>query len=124
MANNCSHPTCEGEECRREKKPKKVYTIKPKPGYKIPKISKKQAKQNNKYAKKRLRFLQDNPACAVCGGIAGEIHHRKGRNEFFLDETTFLPVCRPCHRWIEENPLQSVEMGYSESRLNNKDKAA
>jgi len=27
-------------------------------------------------------------------------------------------VCRSCHRWIEENPNEAKELGYSENRLN------
>lgn len=33
-----------------------------------------------------------------------------------LDPRFFIGVCRNCHRWIEENPVDAIEAGWSLSR--------
>jgi hypothetical protein len=47
---------------------------------------------------------------------ATDVHHKKGRGKYHLDVTTWLPVCRNCHAWIELNPIDAVELGFSDSR--------
>lgn len=107
----CKHPCCPDDHCRKAKPKKKRTPIK--------KRSVKMKKETFKYLKQREVFLENNPACGVCGGIASDVHHKKGRiGKDLLDETNWLPVCRPCHRWIEEHPEPAKEMGYSLSRLN------
>jgi hypothetical protein len=112
MSKNCNHPTCyDSEQCRREKKAKLPSKIRPR--------SKKREKLDRAYVKLREQYLQKNPACEVCGGIASDVHHKRGRvGEDYLNVETWLSVCRSCHRWVEEHPEQALEMGYSESRLN------
>ena len=41
--------------------------------------------------------------------------YTKLRREY-LDTSTWLPVCRNCHNWIENNPTESYELGFSGSR--------
>jgi len=42
----------------------------------------------------------------------------EGRGENHNKISTWLAVCRNCHRWIEENPVEAKELGFSRSRLN------
>jgi hypothetical protein len=106
----CKHPTCKDGICRREKKEKKPYKIKPR--------SKKMDKQMKEYNQKREAFLRANPICVVTGEKATEIHHSAGRiGKMLLDETYWKPVSRKGHIHIEENPDWAKERGYSISRL-------
>lgn len=112
MSVNCNHPTCyDSEYCRRPVKEKKKVKINPR--------SKKMGKSMKEYNKLKDVFLSEHPACGVCGGIASQVHHKRGRiGKDLLDNEHWLAVCAPCHKWIEEFPEQAKEMGYSESRLN------
>jgi hypothetical protein len=86
-------------------------------------VSKKRQVEMDEYSKKRLAFLALHTSCQgkldSCKGIATDVHHKAGRGENHLKVSTWLPVCRSCHRWIEENPNEAKELGLSESRLNN-----
>jgi hypothetical protein len=66
----------------------------------------KKSKEESIYALKRKIFLNSKTLCKakllrVC-----------------TDESTWLPVCRQCHMWIEEHPIESKEKGFSISRIN------
>lgn len=73
------------------------------------------------YSKLRKEFLTQFPYCqarlANCTANSTDVHHMKGRGAFYLDKSTWLSVCRTCHNWIELNPIQAKEMGFSKSRL-------
>tara|TARA_Y100000592_G_scaffold37730_1_gene59702 strand:+ start:1052 stop:1198 length:147 start_codon:yes stop_codon:yes gene_type:complete len=43
----------------------------------------------------------------------------RGRGIYHLDVDTWLPVCRNCHTWIENNPVDAKELGFSISRAQN-----
>ena len=85
----------------------------PKPRKRIPKVSKKRRGENAYYASKRREFLARFRWCAVSPRLFGEeaapateVHHRAGRiGKNFLDESTWLPVCRDGHNRIHANPL-------------------
>jgi hypothetical protein len=77
----------------------------------------------DEYSKKRLAFLALYNNCQAklvgCTGKATDVHHKAGRvSENYLNIQTWLAVCRQCHTWIETNPLEAKELGFSESRLN------
>lgn len=57
--------------------------------------------------------------CGVrgCQLPAVDPHHMKGRGKYLLDTSTWLPVCRDHHTYIENNPDWAKEQGYSLSRL-------
>lgn len=81
-------------------------------------ISKGQSERLSVYRKKRDRFMEANPKCAVCGGESTDLHHMKGRvGKNLTDTSNFLAVCRPCHNKIEENPEWAKQNGYSKNRL-------
>jgi hypothetical protein len=46
-----------------------------------------------------------------------DVHHKKGRGKYLLDESTWLPVCREHHDKIHANPAWAFEQGYLERRL-------
>ena len=45
------------------------------------------------------------------------MHHKRGRNKYYLDVNTFLAVCDECHKYIENHPEEAYQKGFSESRL-------
>jgi hypothetical protein len=89
--------------------------------YTIPAVSSKKAKLDRVYSNARKKHLELYSSCQAklpgCGLTATDIHHKKGRGPYYLDTTTWLSVCRPCHTWIEEHPLDAKSLGFSESRL-------
>ena len=53
-----------------------------------------------------------------CKRIATEIHHKASKiGKLYTDINNFLAVCRNCHTWIEENPKEAKELGFSKNRL-------
>lgn len=73
------------------------------------KVSKKRAKENREYSKRRVVFLREHPFCQVreepCTDIATEIHHRDGREGSLLNlEREWFAVCRKCHEHIHQHP--------------------
>ena len=89
---------------------------------KISPVSKKMRETMDEYSKRRTAFLVIHNQCQAklvgCTGKATDVHHKAGRGDNYLKISTWLAVCRTCHRWIEENPDAAKELGYSETRLN------
>lgn len=85
--------------------------------------SPKRAKQEREYLKERTAFLLSSQQCQaklpnICTRKATEVHHKKGRIGYLLTYVPFwLPVCRSCHEWIENNPNEAKELGFSMNRL-------
>jgi hypothetical protein len=77
-------------------------------------------KTNSDYSKLRKIHLDKLPMCQAkvfnCTLRSTDIHHMKGRGKYHLDTSTWLSVCRNCHDWIEKNPEEAKELGYSQSR--------
>ena len=75
------------------------------------------AKINSSYSKQRKEYLYNHNICHAkinkCSLHATEVHHKKGRGKYHLDTSTWLPVCRNCHTWIETNPQEAYELGFS-----------
>jgi hypothetical protein len=119
----CSNNVFGGGYCknhqymRTDKKPPKPKEQKP-----IKQVSNKQAIKNQQYSKERKLFLAENPLCKAnlpnCTKIATDVHHKRGRGEFFLKQETWIGLCRTCHNRVEENPDEAKQLGLSESRLN------
>jgi len=84
-------------------------------------VSDKRAQLNKAYTALRKVYIKQHPFCeamVICDGLpTSDIHHKKGRGQYFLDDSTFLATCRNCHRWIEENVERAKELGFSENRL-------
>lgn len=82
----------------------------------IPKQSEKRKKDTAIYLKKRIEFLNENPICQVCNTrSATECHHTfsaKDRGKYYLDQTTWMAVCRTCHNWIHDKSKEARELGF------------
>lgn len=79
------------------------------------KKSSKKVKLDNEYSKLRKLFFQEqtNKFCKArlpgCNINATDIHHKEGRlGVNYLDEDTWIPVCRSCHAYIHDK-LSSEE---------------
>ena len=77
------------------------------------------------YSKMRKEFLNEpeNATCRAklpkCMGQFKEnltVHHTKGRGLYYLDKTTWIPLCLSCHEWVTDNSKQAIDMGLSQSR--------
>ena len=96
------------------------YTIeKPKS---ISPVSAKRRVDMDEYSKQRLAFLALYKQCQAklpgCTDKCTDVHHKAGRTgDNYLKMSTWMAVCRPCHSWIEINPEQAKELGFSQSRL-------
>jgi len=92
-----------------------------KPRAKIKPKSAKQSKLDIIYSQLRKIFLTDHPVCqanlAGCTHEATDVHHKKGRGKWYLVIKTWMPLCRSCHKWIEEHPIEATELGYRESKI-------
>ena len=90
---------------------------------KISPVSKKMRETIDEYSKLRTAFLVIHSFCEAklvgCSTKATDVHHKAGRGDNHLKISTWLAVCRSCHRWIEEHPEEAKELGLSENRLTN-----
>lgn len=121
----CKHPTCNGK-CRRPAKPLKQRS-------RIRPASKKRVKQLRKYGKNKRDNFEEGTVCAIvekmqeyqqykelfkdCQYFATDYHHPAGKIEYELLTKEVIPLCRSCHRIVEEKPLLAKEIGLSKSRL-------
>jgi len=84
------------------------------------KVSDKQARLNLEYSKIRRDFLADKEICHAklhcCTLKTTDVHHMKGRGKYLLDTSTWLPVCRKCHMYIETHTEEAKELGFTISR--------
>jgi len=88
--------------------------------YRIKNASDKKLVELKEYRVVRDRYLADNKVCEHpdCKNPSEDLHHAKGRvGKLLTDVRYFKALCRKCHRWVEENPEQSKEIGLSLSRL-------
>lgn len=72
----------------------------------IRRVSKKHAAELRVYSGLRAKFLAERPYCEarLClGSLATEVHHTAKRGKNLNNVETWLPVCRPCHTYIEEH---------------------
>ena len=93
---------------------------------KISTVSSKKKAQDILYSKMRKNFLDipENSTCKAklpgCLGMFKQnltIHHTKGRGKYYLDDTTWIPLCLSCHEWVETHPEKAREMGLSGSKV-------
>jgi hypothetical protein len=82
-------------------------------GRKLRPVSKKRARENRAYTRLREWYLEQNPACEICGKKATQIHHKRGRFGARLNEKEyFMAICMACHDWIHKNPMEAYAKGY------------
>jgi len=83
----------------------------------------KRAKQERDYSKIRKAYLLSSNTCKAqlpntCTHHSTEVHHKMGRiGDLLTNIKYWLPVCRQCHQWIEEHPIEAKELGFSLNRL-------
>lgn len=82
-------------------------------------VSAKRQREGRIYSIKRRSFLLAHPTCQVqldeeikCLAQSVDIHHTRKRGEFYLDESTFMAVCRYHHEIIHRNPDWARVRGY------------
>lgn len=110
---------CWMKQSYKETPPAKNYNrIKP--------ISDKKRVEDILYTKLRKDFLEkpENSTCKAklsgCMGVFKQnltIHHTKGRGRYYLDSSTWIPLCLSCHEWVETHPKEAREMGLSGSKI-------
>lgn len=71
------------------------------------------------YSKLRKEFLE-KPENATCraklpgcqGGFKQEltVHHTKGRGRYYLDTTTWVPLCMSCHEKVHAMSIEEAEL--------------
>lgn len=87
--------------------------------------SDKRAVLDQIYSVTRKQFLTSHPYCTArlegCSTHATDVHHKSGRSKQYLNQTTWLAVCRSCHQWITDNSKEAIEMGLSTSRIQDED---
>lgn len=91
----------------------------PKQPKRIAPRSAKKVEQDKIYAVESKKFLKDKE-CAIkkpgCKKKAKHVHHDRGRGRYYLDQSTWVPVCEPCHRDITDNSKQAIADGHSQRR--------
>lgn len=92
----------------------------------INKKSEKRVVSDQLYTKLRKLFLERYPYCQAklegCLTKSTDVHHKAGRGDNYLNQDTWLSVCRICHQYIELNPIKAKELGFSISRLTDENK--
>lgn len=86
----------------------------------IPTFSSKMQKKKALYNVMRIKFLDDHPMCkfhhpGICTQKATEVHHKhsgKDRQEYYLDVTTWLSICRSCHNWLHTHEKEAKELDF------------
>jgi hypothetical protein len=77
------------------------------------------------YSRMRKEFLNEpkNATCkAKLPGCMGQfkenltVHHTRGRGLYYLDKTTWIPLCLSCHEWVETHPKEAREMNLSHTK--------
>jgi hypothetical protein len=86
-------------------------------------VSAKRRVEMDEYSKLRNVFLIAKPYCEAklvgCTRVSTDVHHKAGRSgNNYLKVGTWAALCRSCHSYIELNPEEAKELGFSQSRLN------
>tara|TARA_R110000868_G_scaffold8307_4_gene43408 strand:- start:760 stop:1170 length:411 start_codon:yes stop_codon:yes gene_type:complete len=84
----------------------------------LPQRSPKRIKLDKEYSASRKVFLSLKPMCEahlpqVCSQVSSDVHHTysgSNRSKYYLEEATWLAVCRSCHTWIHDNPKSAKEL--------------
>ncbi len=81
---------------------------------------------DHEYTAKRKVFLGANPRCLTldatgpCNRPSTDVHHRKGRGRYHLDERTWWACCSSCHHLaIHARPEWAYKMKYLLNRASN-----
>lgn len=81
-------------------------------------ISTRLAKLRRLYNQRVALFLAKHKWCAVFPKLRStQVHHKKGRGRYLLDESTWLPTSTRGHDRIHRNPKWALENGFMERRV-------
>lgn len=83
--------------------------------------SSKRKELEKEYLKIKKEMLKESDRCEAkltgCTGKAVDLHHMAGRiGKLYVEKDNLMRVCRSCHHYITENPLQAIELGLSKYR--------
>lgn len=83
--------------------------------------SAKRKELDKEYRKLVKKMLSESNACEVkspvCTGKAEGLHHVQKRTaKNMLDRSNLKRCCNHCNQWIEEHPLEALEIGVSKSK--------
>lgn len=124
VASNSKYPNACSQICFQSMK---KVDIKLKSLKSIKTVSDKRKLEDFEYKVLREEFLSrpENKICPVTKWPTNEIHHKRKRRGFadewarlnnvslYLDTRFWLAVSREGHQWIEDNPAEAYELGYS-----------
>jgi len=99
----------------------KIYAGNSKPKERKPikkRADKRVIQEKEYYSVSRPNYLKAHKVCEIgvegCTRVATEVHHKKGRIDKLLNDTTyFCAACRNCHQWAEDHPEAAKEIGVS-----------
>lgn len=80
----------------------------------LAKVSDKRKADQVIYTQKRRDYLDTHPFCEWpdgCSRVASDLHHKAKRGAHYLDESTFMGLCRVHHRFVHDNENQARAMG-------------
>jgi hypothetical protein len=87
----------------------------------VKKGASKIVKLEKEYTQLRKIYLTKHPLCMAalpgCQHNATDVHHKKGRGKWYLVVAKWMAVCRKCHIWIEEHPIEATDLGFRESKI-------
>lgn len=86
------------------------------------KVGAKQKVKNQEYSERVKVWKVENPHCKAncnqyCTKETDDCQHLRGRGKYLMDETTWMPVCRSCHTYINDHSKEAYENGWALSRL-------
>ncbi len=84
----------------------------PKPKRPLRRRTPERAKQERQYNKQAAAFKLAHPYCESCGNRTRDVHHTAGRVANLLNESTWMALCRRCHRWCHDNPGDARRLGW------------
>lgn len=98
-----------------------------KPKVRISIMSVKRMAQQRLYRKIVKEMLEEDPRCEIkapgCTGIAEGLQHKvKRSSKNLLNRKNLLRSCNSCNKWIENNPLEAIAMGVSETKFKPEEK--
>jgi len=86
------------------------------------KKSEKRMTEDVEYFIERAKFLKANKECCAnlegCSKRSTDVHHKSGRiGKNYLDQSTWIAVCRNCHSRIENEPLLAKSFNFSNNKI-------
>ena len=82
--------------------------------YFVPPRSKRMSGMVRGYRKLAEQYIAHARTCqrAGCGRPARDIHHTRGRAGSLLSDWRYwMALCRPCHDWVAEHPVDARSEG-------------